>query len=1072
MTPSQPRPIEILLVEDNAGDVELARNALESSRIVNRMHIVRDGEQALAYLRRESGYEESVRPDLVLLDWNLPRLSGQEVLRALKADVGLRRIPVVVLTTSSSERDVVRAYDGHANCFITKPIDIGQFFEVVNAIEKLLVVGGGPARVAGSGRRGVGLVNLRTMKMGGTGAALRVLLVEDNPGDVELIRAYLGDSQTVAFDLEVTATLSGARAALGTGRVDGVLLDLGLPDAERFEALEQLRVGWKEMPIVVLTGQDDSVVGVDAIRRGACDYLSKNEISSELLVRTLVYAIERRRTRQTLAAKETLYRELFENTLDGLAVHEVRNAGDELAFDARFLAVNDAFLRQVGKTREEIVGRSLWSVSMDLATVCRPVFRDVALNGGSGKTALYLGTLERTFEVSAFRNAPDQVTATFHDVTEKLRSEREITEQRQLLERVEGSALMGSWRRNLKTNRVIWSRGMFRIFELPIEGGAPPLEEQSGLFEEGEFEKLSAVVNGAIKHGRPYRIDVSRRTTRGEIRWLELHGIPSRDQTGEVTEIVGFVRDVSAEREAESQVRLLAAVARTTDNLVVITDASRRIVWVNAAFQRVSGYQLEDVRGCYPPEFLSGPETDRAAVESMEQRLARGERVSQEVANYSRDKRLYWVDLSVEALRDESGRIRNFVSVGVDVTERRKVENDLREARNRADAASRAKSQFVANMSHEIRTPLNAILGMSELVRSDPTSDEAREYLETISASGDALLELISAILHFSQIESGRIELRESNVVLAEVIDECLRLEKRPADGRNLQLSSSIDPGIPVAIRADHGRLRQILINLIGNAIKFTTVGEVTLSVGPGRGLIDGPALRFAVVDTGGGIAECDQEIIFESFRQVDVSDSRKFGGAGLGLAICRRLVELMGGRIGVRSEIGEGSEFFFEIPLVPATLQESRRSVERVGLDEGLAEKCPLQILVVEDCMINQRLIVAVLRKMGYRPDLVGDGEQALTAARARHYDVILMDLQMPVMSGLDATREILADSRTNADAHCPQIIALTANAQEEERERCLAAGMVEFLTKPLRNTDLALALGAAYRRAVQAVA
>ncbi len=909
------------------------------------------------------------------------------------------------------------------------------------------------------------------MAMGGSGVPQRVLLVEDNAGDVELIRTYLAESQTMAFDLEVRPTLEGAQEALGAGEWDGVLLDLGLPDAERFEALEELRASWEQLPIVVLTGQDDSVVGVDAIRRGACDYLSKNEISSELLVRTLVYAIERRRTQQSLAAKEELYRELFDNTLDGLAVHAVSDTGDELAFDARFLAVNDAFLEYMGKTREQIVGRSVWSVSAELATVCRPVFRDVALNGGSRQTKFHLKPLDRTFEVSAFRNAPDQVTALFCDVTEKLHAEHEITEQRQLLDRVEGAALMGSWRRNLQTNAELWSLGMYRIFERPVAAGAPPFAEQSGLFDEGEYEKLCAVVNGAVTHGRPYRLEVRRKTAGGAVRWLEAQGFPSRDEVGDVTEIVGFLRDVSGEREAESQVRLLATVARTTDNLVVITDAFRKIVWVNDAFERVSGYRLKDVRGRYPREILNGEETDLAAVEEMEQRLARGERARVELANYASDGRLYWVALSVEPLRDENGRIEHFVSVGVDVTERRTVENDLREARNRADAASHAKSQFVANMSHEIRTPLNAILGMCELVRSDPASEEAEKYLETISASGDTLLELISAILHFSQIEAGRIELRQKSFLPAHLASECLRMETCSADGRGLKMTSIIDPAVPTAIQGDKDRLRQVLVNLLSNSIKFTREGEVTLSVEPGRGLIEGPAVRFAVRDTGIGIAGCDQSVVFESFRQVDVSDSREFGGAGLGLAICRRLVELMGGRIGVQSELGVGSEFFLEIPLVPADLDEPRSEVGRAGVDEGLAEKCPLHILVAEDSAINQRLIAAVLRKMGYRPDLVADGAQALDAARERHYDVILMDLQMPVMGGLEASREILEESKLKPSGESPQIIALTANAQAEERERCLAAGMVEFLTKPMRNSELALALGAAYGRAVHAV-
>ncbi len=261
--------------------------------------------------------------------------------------------------------------------------------------------------------------------------------------------------------------------------------------------------------------------------------------------------------------------------------------------------------------------------------------------------------------------------------------------------------------------------------------------------------------------------------------------------------------------------------------------------------------------------------------------------------------------------------------------------------------------------------------------------------------------------------------------------------------------------------RPTRARLRQIVVNLLANAIKFTPVGRVRLDIGPGRGLIDGPAIRFSVSDSGIGISDEDRVLIFGSFDQVDASDSRKFGGAGLGLAISARLVELMGGKIEVESAVGVGSQFFFEIPLRAVSEEEKKLLASRQLLDARAGLERPLSILVAEDSLINQRLVLAVLKKMGYGADVAENGRQAWRLASENQYDVILMDLQMPVMGGRAAAEAILADSRSGA----PQIIALTANAQEEERKRCLEVGMVKFLTKPLRNTDLAEALDDAYR-------
>ncbi len=972
--------------------------------------------------------------------------------------------------------------------------------------------------------------------------------------DEQIVLSRISKATMAAALLPVRAGALGAFAVIAAS-ISWLAISLYRGSRERREAAARLREIFRSAPVALLAEDWSEVAGEVEKLRGS----GVTDLERHLADHPAVVADLRRKVRITEvneAAVGMFEAEGREALIGSRAA--VRIGDEELAtFRQKLLA----WVAGADSFRNEVPVRTL------RGNVIEALMRVTFCKSGERMGRVLVGLV---------------------DVTERTRIERELGEQRMLLEKVERVAGTGSWRWEVGAERLVWSEGMFEIFARSPGEGAPRFDEQEELFDPAHREQLRALVAGAVERGRDYQLELAIRVPDAESRWIEMRGFPVRDARGRVVELYGFVRDTTDRREVERELRVLAAVAAQTDNMVIICDAERRIEWVNRAFEKVSGYALAEVIGKIPGEFLQGEGTDPEAVAEMRRKLDHGESFETEVLNYRKDGTPFWVRFRVEPLRNDEGELTHFTSVqsdvtldkrrteelrsyavllertgeignvggwefdvaamtpiwteqtrrmheveddfvptlgnaldfypeearevirpalarsletgeafdcevpfvtakgrrivvrvkwtvemrdgkarrvyGVirDVTERREIERELVQAKERAEAASVAKSQFVANMSHEIRTPLNAILGMCDLMREAPTAEESLEYLDTIRASGDALLDLVTDVLSFSKIESGTLELREVNVTVREFAKECLGLERPAADKRGLSLSMDVDAGVPTLISADRARLRQVVVNLLANAIKFTAVGHVRLNVGPGRGLIGGPAIRFSVSDTGIGIAEQDRSRIFEMFDQVDDSDSRRFGGAGLGLAISARLVELMGGVIGVESAVGVGSEFRFEIPMRTASEGADASGATHLALDHAAGFERPLSILVAEDSAINQRLILAVLKKMGYGADVVADGAQALESARRRGYDVILMDLQMPVMGGRDAAEAILADAQTGY----PQIIALTANAQDEERERCLEAGMVEFLTKPLRNSDLAKALETAHGR------
>jgi PAS domain S-box-containing protein len=506
------------------------------------------------------------------------------------------------------------------------------------------------------------------------------------------------------------------------------------------------------------------------------------------------------------------------------------------------------------------------------------------------------------------------------------------------------------------------------------------------------------------------------------------------------------IRDITEQKRADAQIRNseerlrhLAGVSFDT----IMESIDGKVTYVTEAGAAKYGCTVEEFLGADISRYVA-PER----VEEVRHRITADTAGLFESVHMRKDGTCFPVEVTAEVYRRGDQSVR--VSAIRDITERKRVDEQLRAAKENAEAASRAKSEFLAVMSHEIRTPMNGVLGMAGVLLGTNLDPKQRQYVEVIRESGTALLTILNDILDFSKMEAGRLELDEVEFPLREAIESVASLIGQDAQRKGLALTTEIDPEVPLRVKGDPDRLRQILVNLVVNAIKFTESGSVTVACRRVANAADRAGLYFAVTDTGIGIAAEDQCRLFTRFTQVDSSTTRRYGGTGLGLAICKQLAEMMGGEIGVDSEMGRGSRFWFTVRL-PEVEAGSPPVESRAPAAKSAAR--PLRVLVAEDNAANQKVTVAILERAGHSVDVVGNGREAVNAVRSAYYDLVLMDLHMPEMDGASAAKAIRAFA---GGERAVPIIAMTADAMSDARQRCAEAGMDDHIAKPVDLDEL----------------
>jgi PAS domain S-box-containing protein len=538
--------------------------------------------------------------------------------------------------------------------------------------------------------------------------------------------------------------------------------------------------------------------------------------------------------------------------------------------------------------------------------------------------------------------------------------------------------------------------------------------------------------------------------------WVQGMGISLRDEKGFATRFIAALTDIAERRAQDEALRDQAALTRaiidSNPNPIYLKDAECRFVDVNPAWERQTGIPSREACGRTVTDLFP---SERSAVYDRQDRelLIRGEGSSiAEVEVRRDDGRQHHYIMSKSVLKWSDGRVRGLVGTLTDITALKEIEAALRASREEALSAGQAKAAFLATMSHEIRTPLNGVLGMANLLRDTPLDPEQRDYVDTILVSGDALLSVINDILDYSKIESGRMDLESEPLSLERVVEDSVEILAERAREKDVELAWEVGEGVPPWIAGDLARLRQVLVNLVGNAVKFTDAGEVVVAVRRTGAEEDGRVrLRFEVADTGIGIAPERLATLFEPFTQVDASTTRKYGGTGLGLAICRRLVRIMGGELEVTSQPGRGSVFFFEIPVMPAPAMEPAAQ----GPAPDIAGR---RILIVDDHATNLRILSQQLKRWGAEPFAVPDGAAALESVAQKDFDAAVLDYHMPGMDGVKLARAIRATPRGKA---LPLVLLSSSMYRRaEEAERGLFASQ---LLKPARQKHLLAAISAA---------
>ena len=802
---------------------------------------------------------------------------------------------------------------------------------------------------------------------------------------------------------------------------------------EKYKQIDEIGKGavetrWKKKDGVILDIQLSSVP------------LDPSDLSAGTIF-TALDITERKRAERDLTASESRSSNLIRTSPMGILIYHLDPDHNLILKEA-----NPATESILGQNYRESIGKKILDIFPNLAdTGILESYLQVALSGESWTTTNFIyqdDQIAGTYDVLAFRIAPMQVAVMFSDITERKKTEQKLLQSEE-------------------KHRKIFKNIQDVYFEMAPDTTIMELSPSvSKISRYTREELIGYTIDKLVVDKKITNMFMDLIITKGELLDFDL---PLKDKDGRVvycsvnvkleegepTKIIGSLRDITERRKAREKISKLERAVEQSPSSVVITDLEGNIEYVNPKFSEITGYTREEAMG-QNPRILKTGEQGPEFYDELWKTIKAGKEWRGEFHNKRKNGTTFWEMSSISPVRNHLNEITHFIAIKDDVTERKKWEDRLQEAKEKAEESDRLKSAFLANMSHEIRTPMNAILGFSELLKNQGLAESDRnEYINIISTKGNDLMMIISDLIDISRIESGDMKLARTRLRVNELVSEVFEQTKKEKDLKGkepVQIRKKVSvEGEPI-ILSDKNRLRQVFTNLLSNALKFTKEGFIETGY-----QIRDQYIHFYVKDTGIGIDKDKQEIIFERFRQADDSHTRKFGGTGLGLAISRQIIGLLGGEIWVESNPGQGSTFWFSIPFEEIEYkQDILPDIAEIYAGGNInLENC--KILIAEDDPSNFLFLESMLQPSKAEIIWARDGNQAVDIHKKNgEIDLILMDIRMPSLNGLLATEKIRV-----RDAKIP-IIALTAFAFADDRQKSKDAGCNEHITKPVNLEEL----------------
>jgi PAS domain S-box-containing protein len=790
---------------------------------------------------------------------------------------------------------------------------------------------------------------------------IKILLVEDNPGDAGLINIYLKEAFPGFYVLTTASYLSDGIKHLSVNTFDVIILDLTLPDSTGLNTFTKIYQHSKDTPIIVLTGLEDESLGINAMKLGAQDFLIKGAVKGKELKRSINYSMERYK-----------------------------------------------LLKQLSENAKKL-----------------------------------------------------------NDKTEDLNREKIKLAEAQKL------AHIGSWELNIEKKTINWSDELYRIFGLTPQEYKVTYDFFLEKVHIEDRENTKNKIDEAYDLLQPFDIHYRIIRPDNSIRTIHAKSEILKDWDNNPIRVLGTCQDVT-KKVYRDELEKLVLAATQSYNSVIIFNNKREVEWINNGFTKLTGYTFEEIVNSSTDVLRKGNTMGIEEQKNIFNSLLKNKKsITYENENFDKNCNAYWVITTATPIVGSDGEVERVIAIDSDITLRKKMEielltaneiaenslkkgnkalDELMKAQKKLEESMKIKEQFLANMSHEIRTPMNAIVGFTDLILKTELTTEQKQYINAVKISGKNLLVIINDILDFSKIQSGKFVFEDIEFKLSQLISTITELMHPKAAEKNLQLSSKIDDAILDNLIGDPTRLNQILLNLVGNAIKFTKQGEVKIVVDLISDDDEMMELTFSVIDTGIGIPEHKLSSVFEEFTQESNETTRKYGGTGLGLTIVKQLVELQGGNVFVESKVGQGTKLSFTLKF-KKDLQQGIKNTTTEN-DAPLIAVENLNILLVEDNILNQLLAKKVLTDYKWNVEVAENGLIAIEKMNTNNFDIVLMDIQMPEMDGNEATRYIRKEMLfPKCDT---PIIAMTAHAIAGEAEKCFNNGMNDYISKPFEAQQL----------------